>query len=431
MVYSMLSNTTSTRRELSRPRLAIIYPWSDLHQWSSGASLRVNLLLDFLDDYEIDVRVLQIGTECYHRSRTIEVEAAPLAKPPFFLRKYIKAISRLAKEDHFVCAERLKFDQANESPEFMAKLRSVSEWADIILLKYPFFFGDVKKITVKDDRKHSIIVSVHDILHDHARHSHVIRDEIKRREMEAYCRADGLVVVSPLDRMRLKALGVNALLIPHPARFSVALPQAAAVAPQEHAGSTNFPVAGKTICFFIGSEYPPNVEAVTQIRRIASEARKMPSLRDVIFVVAGRCAPAEKDENFWSLGPVSEQQLKSIYAAAKIVLIPLLFGTGSSLKTIEAMGAGKIVMGTKLAFRGYAVENSTHCIIEDNIDLYHMLLWKLIHDDPGRLEIMARKAADFAKENDFRSVFTSYWELFGVTPKKKVDTSEIRISAVT
>src|SRR5262249_30238749 len=49
-------------------------------------------------------------------------------------------------------------------------------------------------------------------------------------------------------------------------------------------------------------------------------------------------------------GPVAS--LAPHYAAAKVVALPIVAGAGIAIKTLEAIAAGKALVGTPLAFRG-------------------------------------------------------------------------------
>jgi hypothetical protein len=92
-----------------------------------------------------------------------------------------------------------------------------------------------------------------------------------------------------------------------------------------------------------------------------------------------------------------------------LVLIPLSSGTGSSLKTIEAMAAGKLVLGTTVAFRGLAVPSGVHALIEDSIDRYRKRIRTLLNDKPVHVRL-ATAARQLATGFDFRT----YGDLLGL-----------------
>jgi glycosyltransferase involved in cell wall biosynthesis len=56
------------------------------------------------------------------------------------------------------------------------------------------------------------------------------------------------------------------------------------------------------------------------------------------------------NDKFFSIGPVLD--LKPLYRKAKVVILPVTRGTGTAIKTLEAIHFGKAVVGTRPAFRG-------------------------------------------------------------------------------
>ena len=78
----------------------------------------------------------------------------------------------------------------------------------------------------------------------------------------------------------------------------------------------------------------------------------------VIAGEAGSAAITGLDiANVACLGRVED--LTPLYAASRIVVSPLLEGTGSSIKVREAIAAGKPVLGAKAAWRGLSVSTDT------------------------------------------------------------------------
>ncbi len=77
----------------------------------------------------------------------------------------------------------------------------------------------------------------------------------------------------------------------------------------------------------------------------------------VSLVIAGQAGPAAvagvNVANLACLGRV--ENLAPLYAASRVVIAPLLEGTGGSIKVQEAIAAGKPVLGSKIAWRGMNV----------------------------------------------------------------------------
>jgi hypothetical protein len=95
---------------------------------------------------------------------------------------------------------------------------------------------------------------------------------------------------------------------------------------------------------------------------------------------------------------------------ADLVPIPLPFGTGTSLKTIEAMAGGKVVLGTVAAFRGLEVTSGMEAVIEDDLDRYPERIVGLLADDAERTRIGA-SARCFATQYDYRIAYRAYLKM--------------------
>lgn len=114
----------------------------------------------------------------------------------------------------------------------------------------------------------------------------------------------------------------------------------------------------KKIGLFVGSAHPPNWKGFEKI--IGTDTSYI-SDSSMIFIVGGVCdyfsAKYPKDHLFWKrvipLGRLSEDELSSVLAESDLLLLPIISGGGSNLKTAEALLTEKPVIGTSFAFRGY------------------------------------------------------------------------------
>jgi len=110
-----------------------------------------------------------------------------------------------------------------------------------------------------------------------------------------------------------------------------------------------------------------------------------------------------------SLGFVED--ISSFYSITDAVILPLNFGTGTKLKTLEAMAAGKVIISTRLGAQGIPVENKKTMIIEDTLEKYGEHIVKVTEDYEYRreLEINARKTAC---SYDWNKVFKKYNQIY-------------------
>lgn len=104
---------------------------------------------------------------------------------------------------------------------------------------------------------------------------------------------------------------------------------------------------------FVGGKHPPNAEGLARF----VETCFLPHLRGLGFrlVVAGGVGPelwknGQSPSGVIALGRVAN--LRPLYAAAKLVIVPLLAGTGVSIKTLEAISLGKPVLSSPVGLRG-------------------------------------------------------------------------------
>lgn len=101
---------------------------------------------------------------------------------------------------------------------------------------------------------------------------------------------------------------------------------------------------------FVGCQHPPNIEGV----RWFYERVFLPFLKQegVRWAIAGSIGEhlGLDDPNVQVLGRVDD--LSDVYFRSKVVIVPLFRGAGISIKTLEALGAGKPVVSTPVGARG-------------------------------------------------------------------------------
>ncbi|HVC92684.1 MAG TPA: glycosyltransferase family 4 protein [Pirellulales bacterium] len=101
---------------------------------------------------------------------------------------------------------------------------------------------------------------------------------------------------------------------------------------------------------FVGSDHPPNSEAIAWFYEHVFRPRlKRIGLR---WAIAGSVCNhlSLSDPCVELLGSVDD--LDAVYRRSKVVVVPLLSGTGISIKTLEALGRGKPVVATPVGLRG-------------------------------------------------------------------------------
>lgn len=99
-------------------------------------------------------------------------------------------------------------------------------------------------------------------------------------------------------------------------------------------------------------------------------------------------------------------------AGASVVLMPFRAGSGTRLKLIEAMAAGKAVVSTTLGAEGFPVQSGRELFLADTPELFAQAVLRLLADKDER-ERLGAAASQFALQYDWRVVvphFTSLYE---------------------
>jgi len=115
---------------------------------------------------------------------------------------------------------------------------------------------------------------------------------------------------------------------------------------------------------FVSSGHPPNVTGFLEL--LGSDFGFVPP--NSRLVIVGTSGPIIVNEiqgtRYWEtfrkrvsvFDRATESELDELYAHCSAVLLPILKGSGTSIKAIEALLTGKKVVGTEFAFRGLPKE---------------------------------------------------------------------------
>lgn len=406
-MQSTSPGTVAAQRASRQIRAAMFYPWEDFAERRSGASLRCNLLVDHLAPHLGRIRVLQSGQTPVFRRGTIEVGSVRKPWHVVLLRR----VSRLLV---FPLLGRAGFGQElylwhhldrRFDPAFKRRVRDLVRESDVVLLEYSFWAHTVLRAC--RDAGIPCVLTQHDVLANQIGRSRLLRRLTAALERRALQSAHRVVVVSASDAEYFAALGIATTVIPNPVDLTrvqgVPATAARGVLLERH-GIT---LPEGPLCLFVGSRFAPNMEAAARMGRLADE------VREASFVVAGACAAPERRGNFLAVGPVSDAALAALYAAADLVLVPLQRGGGSSLKTVEAMAAGKPVLGTSVAFRGLTVAPGEAGILDDEWARWPTLIRELMAA-PERRAAIGATARRVAEELDATRVLRGYLPLLGL-----------------
>jgi polysaccharide biosynthesis protein PslH len=203
----------------------------------------------------------------------------------------------------------------------------------------------------------------------------------QREEREWLPQFDLLLVTSEDDRRRIDHLSLDRSRV---VIYPNALPEIARPAVAE----------SNSIVFSGNLEYHPNIEAVRWFAahiwpRIRSRAP------DTVWKLVGRNEHAVraivgKGEGVTFTGPIDDAV--AALASAKVCVVPLLSGSGTRFKILEAWAAARAVVSTTLGAEGLGAIDGQHLLIADDADSFADAVLRLLDDDGlrGRLGTAGR-----------------------------------------
>jgi len=158
---------------------------------------------------------------------------------------------------------------------------------------------------------------------------------------------------------------------------------------------------GETLLFVGAFEYEPNVDAFFYFcREILPLVRAQQP--DVKFVACGRNPTSEMREyaeanpGITVTGTVPD--VRSYYGQATVVVLPLRFGSGMKLKTLEAFAMGVPVVSTSVGIEGIETEDGVHCAVADTVGEFAEAVVDVFLSQ-GSANKMARRARELVENH--------------------------------
>lgn len=219
-----------------------------------------------------------------------------------------------------------------------------------------------------------------------------------RLEREWLQHYDVIVAVSENDCMRISHPDVRV--------FPNALPEIARpCAPEADA-----------IVFSGHLEYHPNIEAVRWFRE-----KIWPRVREAAPTVEWRLIGANPeavarftggDPRIRVIGPV-EDAVRHL-AAAKICIVPLLSGSGTRFKILEAWAAGRAVVSTTLGAEGLEARDGEHLLLSDDPENFARAIVRLWNDPALRAKLGEAGRAHYLERFTWRAAWQKLEEAGGL-----------------
>jgi len=423
--HNILGNKTLAIEKFNpSPKIAILYPWEDIQERQSGASQRTGLLLDYLQNQAFETRVYTIGQPrkvwsegIYYEYYNSDFAQAELVKNVYqdaysSWRETLNLMGENVDDGLSTLNENWLpwiYYQFRFDPSFKNWIERITDWADVVILEYPFWGEILGKICSQKNVK--LILTAHDVLSNNLDKDSLLRKIALTEEINALKKADAVVTLSINDQAFFEKYNLNSHCVPiaiNTEKINNICQKKIILNNLEELAIANR--LNSDFCLFVGSQHNPNIEAVNQIRQWSNLANPISGEFTGKFVIVGGCWEGEEEGNFISLGKVSDKLLSYLYQRATLVLSPLSSGTGMSVKTIEAMAYGKVILGTTVGFRGYPIESGVNCVVCDNLDDYPEKIEQLLQQ-PDVLNRIGKQAREFAQDYDYHLLYKTYLDL--------------------
>jgi glycosyltransferase involved in cell wall biosynthesis len=159
-------------------------------------------------------------------------------------------------------------------------------------------------------------------------------------------------------------------------------------------------------------DYRPNVDAVLWLAD-----KVLPLIRhrrpEVTWAIVGR-EPHPRLERLTRLPGVTitgrVESLRPYLAGASVVVLPLRMGSGTRLKLLEAMAAGKAIVSTRLGAEGYPVSDGGELLLADEPADFAAAILRLL-DEPALAERLGVAGRRLAARYDWRQIIPAFDEL--------------------
>lgn len=252
---------------------------------------------------------------------------------------------------------------ARLSPEYVTAVRKKVVDADVVVFSHPWIYP-----LVKDLLNHRRQIVAYDsqnvegllrtaLLDDGGTGTDIVKEVIKV-EFELCHAADIVLTCSHEDRAlfnRLYNVPFEKMRVVPNGVFTEGIKPA--TREEKEQAKQKLGLGSRGVAIFIGSNYPPNVEAAHFILDVLA-----PRLPDILFIIAGGVGSALAKEdpgdrkNTKITGFLDDVKKSLYFSASDIAINPVFSGSGTNIKMFDFMAAGLPVLTTPVGARG--IENT-------------------------------------------------------------------------
>jgi sugar transferase (PEP-CTERM/EpsH1 system associated) len=168
--------------------------------------------------------------------------------------------------------------------------------------------------------------------------------------------------------------------------------------------------------------YYPNIQAVLFFAR-ACWPRIQAQIPEATWQIVGKSPPPEVEQLATLPGVTvtgAVPDVRPYLAAASVAIAPLLIGSGTRLKILEALAMQKAVVSTSLGCEGLTVETGKHLCVADQPELFAQSIIDLLCSKEKRSSLgkagRALVEAEYSWEQCGDAVIRAFEEMENMTP---------------
>ena len=306
------------------------------------------------------------------------------------------------------------------SVDFTKQLQKIlaQESFDVVIIESLFVAPYISTIKSISDAK--IVLRAHNVEHKiwerirkntknplKKRYINLLAKRLKKYEIEVFDAIDGIAAMTKVDENDFKKLGFK--------KGIEAIPTGYIIRGQENVSE---PVEENSIFHIASMDWLPNVEGVdwflTNVWPIIAQSKGVAKL-----YLAGR----EMPESYYNLnlpnvtvvGKV--KSAKEFYLSKKIMIVPVLSGSGMRIKIVEGMALGKIIISTTIGAEGINCTSGENIIIADTPKDFANAICKCLEDPEycNRIGENARRliASEYSNDQISKKMISFFEDLKG------------------
>jgi glycosyltransferase involved in cell wall biosynthesis len=266
-------------------------------------------------------------------------------------------------------------------------LETLLDWSDIVVVEGPWHVGAITDLADETP----VVYSSHNVEMERFRRPDAtlvdewFRSRLRGIERKAVQLSSGVVCTSTRDEAKLRALynfDTPTAVVPNgTAEENVRDSSAPSAARDRFRRKHDIPEETQ-VGLFVGTQYPPNVDAVDQIFRVADRAANEGF--DVHFLVVGTVSDSfdRTPDNVTTTGYV--EHIEPCFDAADFGFTPIRAGSGTNIKLLDCLARQLPTVTTEFGARGFDVTDGTEVLIAEPGEFLDAIRRLCANDDVRR-----------------------------------------------